>query len=100
MESSASPWVRGVRRSGSAPLVGARAAMRRVFMVLLDGTITIVALASIGAWLRFSGQGLRRVLTAYALTFGGLLLLGGRRLTCSGAGACSWPGCSCAAWPS
>jgi hypothetical protein len=29
---------RGVRRSGSAPLVGARAAMRRIFMVFLDGT--------------------------------------------------------------
>jgi MFS family permease len=48
------------------------------FMVLLDGTITIVALPSIGARLRFSGQGLQWVLSAYALTFGGLLLLGGR----------------------
>src|SRR2546429_8321232 len=48
------------------------------FMVLLDGTITIVALPSIGAGLRFSGQGLQWVLSAYALTFGGLLLLGGR----------------------
>lgn len=48
------------------------------FMVLLDGTITIVALPSIGAGLRFSEQGLKWVLSAYALTFGGLLLLGGR----------------------
>jgi EmrB/QacA subfamily drug resistance transporter len=48
------------------------------FMVLLDGTITIVALPSIGADLRFSEQGLPWVLSAYALTFGGLLLLGGR----------------------
>ena len=48
------------------------------FMVLLDGTITIVALPSIGADLRFSEQGLQWVLSAYALTFGGLLLLGGR----------------------
>jgi MFS family permease len=48
------------------------------FMVLLDGTITIVALPSIGAGLRFSEQGLRWVLSAYALTFGGALLLGGR----------------------
>ena len=48
------------------------------FMVLLDGTITIVALPSIGAELSFSEQGLQWVLSAYALTFGGLLLLGGR----------------------
>jgi len=48
------------------------------FMVLLDGTITIVALPSIGADLRFSEEGLPWVLSAYALTFGGLLLLGGR----------------------
>jgi EmrB/QacA subfamily drug resistance transporter len=48
------------------------------FMVLLDGTITIVALPSIGAGLRFSAQGLQWVLSAYALAFGGLLLLGGR----------------------
>jgi EmrB/QacA subfamily drug resistance transporter len=48
------------------------------FMVLLDGTITIVALPSIQADLGFSAQGLQWVLSAYALTFGGLLLLGGR----------------------
>ncbi|MEP7024902.1 MAG: MFS transporter [Actinomycetota bacterium] len=48
------------------------------FMVLLDGTITIVALPSIGADLHFSQQGLQWVLSGYALTFGGLLLLGGR----------------------
>jgi MFS family permease len=48
------------------------------FMVLLDGTITLVALPSIGTDLRFSEQGLQWVVSAYALTFGGLLLLGGR----------------------
>src|SRR5258705_9389033 len=48
------------------------------FMVLLDGTITIVALPSIGADLGFSKEDLPWVLSAYALTFGGLLLLGGR----------------------
>jgi MFS family permease len=76
------------------------------FMVLLDGTITIVALPSIGAGLRCSEQGLPWVLSAYALTFGGLLLLGGRRLTCSAGVACSSPvSCSsrprrcCAGWP-
>src|SRR6478752_1185324 len=48
------------------------------FMVPLDGTITIVALPSIGADLHFSKQGLQWVVSVYALTFGGLLLLGGR----------------------
>jgi MFS family permease len=48
------------------------------FTVFLDGTITIVALPSTGAGLRFSEQGLQWVLNACALTFGGLLLLRGR----------------------
>jgi EmrB/QacA subfamily drug resistance transporter len=48
------------------------------FMVLLDGTITLVALPSIGTDLGFARQDLPWVLSAYALTFGGLLLLGGR----------------------
>ncbi len=48
------------------------------FIVLLDGTITIVALPSIGVGLHFSEQGLQWVLSAYALSFGGLLLLRGR----------------------
>jgi EmrB/QacA subfamily drug resistance transporter len=48
------------------------------FMVILDGTIVLVALPSIGADLGFSAQGLQWVISAYALTFAGLLLLGGR----------------------
>jgi EmrB/QacA subfamily drug resistance transporter len=48
------------------------------FMVVLDATIVIVALPSIQADIGFSEQGLQWVLSAYALTFGGLLLLGGR----------------------
>jgi EmrB/QacA subfamily drug resistance transporter len=48
------------------------------FMVLLDAAIVLVALPSIGADLGLSEQGLQWVLSAYALTFGGLLLLGGR----------------------
>jgi EmrB/QacA subfamily drug resistance transporter len=48
------------------------------FMVILDGTIVLVALPSVGADLGFSEHGLQWVLSAYALTFGGLLLLGGR----------------------
>jgi EmrB/QacA subfamily drug resistance transporter len=48
------------------------------FMVILDGAIVLVALPSIGADLGFSDQSLQWVLSAYALTFAGLLLLGGR----------------------
>jgi EmrB/QacA subfamily drug resistance transporter len=48
------------------------------FMVLLDATIVLVALPSIGTDLGFSEQGLQWVLSAYALAYGGLLLLGGR----------------------
>jgi EmrB/QacA subfamily drug resistance transporter len=48
------------------------------FMVILDASIVFVGLPSIGADLGFSDQGLQWVVSAYALTFGGLLLLGGR----------------------
>ena len=48
------------------------------FMVILDAAIVMVALPSIEADLGFSEQGLQWVLSAYALSFGGLLLLGGR----------------------
>jgi EmrB/QacA subfamily drug resistance transporter len=48
------------------------------FMVLLDATIVLVALPAIQADIGFSEQGLQWVLSAYALAYGGLLLLGGR----------------------
>jgi EmrB/QacA subfamily drug resistance transporter len=48
------------------------------FMVILDANIVAVALPSIEADLGFSEQGLQWVLSAYLLSFGGLLLLGGR----------------------
>jgi MFS family permease len=48
------------------------------FMVVLDASIVIVALPSIEADLGFSEQGLQWVVSAYAVTFAGLLLLGGR----------------------
>jgi EmrB/QacA subfamily drug resistance transporter len=47
-------------------------------MVVLDATIVNIALPSIHRDLHFSGPNLEWVITAYALTFGGLLLLGGR----------------------
>ncbi|HKY12916.1 MAG TPA: MFS transporter [Gaiellaceae bacterium] len=48
------------------------------FMVILDVAIVNVALPEIGADLGFSRQNLQWVITAYAIFFGGLLLLGGR----------------------
>jgi EmrB/QacA subfamily drug resistance transporter len=48
------------------------------FMVILDANIVAVALPSIQADIGLSEQGLQWVLSAYLLTFGGLLLLGGR----------------------
>src|SRR5260370_27639788 len=47
-------------------------------MVVLDSAIVNVALPHIQRALGFSGSGLEWVVTAYAVTFGGLLLLGGR----------------------
>jgi EmrB/QacA subfamily drug resistance transporter len=74
---AASPGVTaggGNRRLGLALLVIATAQL----MVVLDGTIVNVALPHIQQALGFSGTGLEWVVNAYAITFGGLLLLGGR----------------------
>jgi EmrB/QacA subfamily drug resistance transporter len=91
METSGNPLIASAPRSGgameaTAPRTGpdphrwwALALLcGAFFMVLLDGTIVLVALPSIQADIGFSAQGLQWVLSAYALTFGGLLLLGGR----------------------
>ena len=48
------------------------------FMVVLDVAIVNVALPSIKSDLGFSQTGLQWVITAYAILFGGTLLLGGR----------------------
>ena len=48
------------------------------FMVILDVSIVNVALPSIEKNLNFSPDNLQWILSAYALTFGGFLLLGGR----------------------
>lgn len=48
------------------------------FMVVLDVAIVNVALPSINRELHFAAGGLQWVVTAYTLTFGGFLLLGGR----------------------
>jgi EmrB/QacA subfamily drug resistance transporter len=48
------------------------------FMVVLDISITNVALPTIKNQLQFTDSSLQWVITAYALAFGGFLLLGGR----------------------
>jgi EmrB/QacA subfamily drug resistance transporter len=48
------------------------------FMTIIDLTIVNVALPTIGRDLHFSATSLQWVVTAYALTFGGFMLLGGR----------------------
>ena len=62
------------RRLGLALAVIATAQL----MVVLDATIVNVALPHIQEALHFSGTNLEWVVNAYALAFGGLLLLGGR----------------------
>ena len=47
-------------------------------MVVLDSTIVMTALPRIQHALAFSGSGLQWVVSGYAITFGGLMLLGGR----------------------
>ena len=69
MQQAASP-----RRLGLALAVIATAQL----MVVLDATIVNVALPHIQEALHFSGTNLEWVVNAYALAFGGLLLLGGR----------------------
>jgi EmrB/QacA subfamily drug resistance transporter len=48
------------------------------FMTIVDLTIVNVALPTIGRKLHFSESDLQWVVTAYGITFGGFLLLGGR----------------------
>jgi EmrB/QacA subfamily drug resistance transporter len=48
------------------------------FVVIMDGSIALVAIPKIQNELRLSDAGLSWVITAYMLSFGGLMLLGGR----------------------
>ncbi|MFD6431775.1 MFS transporter [Streptomyces venezuelae] len=64
----------GGRRLGLALFVIAAAQL----MVVLDGTITNIALPSIQTALDVSDANLAWIVNSYALAFGGLLLLGGR----------------------
>jgi EmrB/QacA subfamily drug resistance transporter len=64
----------GSRRPGLALMVISLAQL----MLVLDELIVNTALPHIQRALHFSGTGLEWVVTGYAVTFGGLLLLGGR----------------------
>jgi EmrB/QacA subfamily drug resistance transporter len=63
---------------GSRRWLGLAALCSAFFMVILDVAIVNVALPTIEVDLGFSAKDLQWVVSAYALTFGGLLLLGGR----------------------
>ena len=78
---------RGARAGGggtakarrAAPMTGALVLLATVqLMVVLDTTIVNVALPTIQAGVGFSAAGIAWVVNGYALTFGALLLLGGR----------------------
>jgi EmrB/QacA subfamily drug resistance transporter len=73
-ETPGAPASEAKRHLGLALFVIATAQL----MVVLDSAIVNVALPHIQHALGFSGSGLEWVVTAYAVTFGGLLLLGGR----------------------
>ena len=66
---------RGGRAGGALALVLVCAAQ---LMVVLDSTITNIALPRIGSSLEISGAGLSWLVTGYALAFGGFLVVGGR----------------------
>jgi EmrB/QacA subfamily drug resistance transporter len=65
-------------RPGRRPAVALAVIATCYLMVTLDATVVNVALPKIQSSLHFSRTGLAWVLDAYMLTFGGLLLLGGR----------------------
>jgi EmrB/QacA subfamily drug resistance transporter len=69
---------RGRRQSPASPWAALALIVVAQFMVILDVAIVNVALPSIEADLGFTPSGLEWVVTAYAVVFGGFLLLGGR----------------------
>ncbi|GEL21801.1 MFS transporter [Pseudonocardia sulfidoxydans NBRC 16205] len=69
---------RGPTRPGDAPGVVLAAVAVVQFMVSLDLSVVNVGLPQIATGLGFGATGITWVIHAYALTFGGLLLLGGK----------------------
>jgi EmrB/QacA subfamily drug resistance transporter len=68
----------GAPRRGYHPALALTIIAASQLMVVLDGTIVNIALPQMQRALGFSTSNLSWVLNAYTLTFGGLLLLGGR----------------------
>ena len=78
---SARPLEREVARPGPAPShrrLALALILTAAFMVVLDFSIVNVALSSIQRELGFSASAVQWIVTGYAITFGGLLILGGR----------------------
>jgi EmrB/QacA subfamily drug resistance transporter len=73
---------RDARIDGASPTSRAGLALAIMLsaqlMIILDATVVNIALPHIQASLHFSSTSLSWVMNAYTLTFGGLLLLGGR----------------------
>ncbi|MGW4998863.1 MFS transporter [Streptomyces hydrogenans] len=69
---------KGLAGSGGRPGIALTVIAACQLMVVLDATIVNIALPHIQDALSFSTTDLSWVLSAYTLTFGGLLLLGGR----------------------
>ena len=68
----------GAARRGYHPALALTVIAASQLMVVLDATIVNIALPQVQQDLGFSTTDLSWVLNAYTLTFGGLLLLGGR----------------------
>ena len=77
---AAAPLTTGGDEAGTDGLSGLALSLVLVasFMVVLDFSIVNVALPSIRRALGFGGDSVQWVVTSYAITFGGLLVLGGR----------------------
>ena len=67
--------------------------------MVLDIAIVNVALPSIGSDLQFADKNLQWVITAYALTYGGFLLLGGRAADLLGRRLVFMGGLALFTWP-
>ncbi|MCI0686942.1 MAG: MFS transporter [Sporichthyaceae bacterium] len=72
------PQGQGAAQHGRHPGIALAVICAAQLMIVLDATIVNVALPSMQTDLNLSATGLSWVLNAYTLTFGGLLLLGGR----------------------